>query len=72
MKPEKPKVVFSETQNDPIPSASDLRAKLGWAKIKSVARFSCISHMPMGPRNSIAVPHATDLIRSEIMELMAK
>lgn len=70
-KPEKPNATFGDGEVSPLPTAKDIKAKLGWTKLKSVARFNGI-RLPMGPRTSIAVEHSSELMRSEIMELMAK
>lgn len=66
---EKTKAAIPEAS---LPSAADFRAKLGWAKIKSLARVNSIINMPIGPRNSIANPNCSDTIRSEILNLITK
>ena len=57
-----------ETAKPPTPS----ELKLELSKKRSAERYNALKKNPPGHRNSIAVQKASDLIRSEFKELMAK
>lgn len=47
----------------------ELKARLGWAKL-AFATTKGRNGMPLGPRTSIAVPRASEAMRTEILQLM--
>jgi hypothetical protein len=50
-----------------ISTEREIKARLGWVKL---AKATGRNRMPLGPRTSIAVPHASETMRSEILQLM--